>query len=620
MIKVILFLLSARSLLALEPLHYSDKKIEQIAYGQPWLKLLHYKKVGKSKFESLLDGSSFFLAKDGKSNPISELKENLQAFHNNQLSIGREKQHPQCAFPLRYQFLKNQLKLKIPPVPCKKLDQFIKKFNQKKIFLVFSTAYPNNPGSMFGHTFLRIGTSKQNASFLLDYGLSYAAFVPPNAGGIHFAIKGVFGGYRGLFSVLPYYVKLNEYNNIESRDVWEYQLSLTPKEIKNLLLHVWEIETNSYFDYYFFSENCAYHILSLLEVVRPRLNLTNYFLYMTPADSVKKVAAVPKLVKAIYFRPSLFRRVLKQYSTLNLKQKSLFDRLVQGKKIATTSDNRALDSAITYLNYRKQTKEFNDKNQKTLSQLLLKRSQLPKTEQKTLLDQFQVSNRPDIGHDPHLLEFKTGKTQRSSFQELRYQTAYHDLLANDKGYEPFSEIVFPSITLRHQHSRWFLEKINFISLTSLNPWNRINRKLSWSLKFHLFQNRSSPYCQLKPCPIGNFYTGSGIASYLFSQSSLISAMALINIEAGKKVDKGYNWGPKLLILFLTNPLEWYKSKVSYSKLYKFHNFEKLPTKNIFEWSHSFTMSRNSEFRTAFSKIKEKKSFNQIKFSLLYYFM
>ena len=620
MIKIVLLFFSVEALFAIVPGTYSDEEIEELAYSEAWLKLVHYKKIAANKFESLVDGSGFFLAKDGKHNPVSELRENLRAFHNHQVKIGLEKQAPQCAFPLRYEFMKRQQKISTSPVPCKKLEKYMAKFDQKKIFLVFSSAYPNNPGSMFGHTFLRIGTSRQQVSPVLDYGLSYAAFTPIGEGGVGFAIKGIFGGYRGLFSTLPYYEKLNEYNNIEGRDIWEYELNMTPEEVRNLLYHVWEIKMNGHFDYYFLGENCAYQLLALLEAVRPTLSLTHYFLYMTPADSIKRLSSVPHLIKSIHFRPSLLRKASNYYSELSAKQKGLFDDIAQGKNISTFFDEQVLDSVISYLHYRKQGKKLDNQEREVLSHLLVRRSQLPKTKQKVTFPPPRPSNRPDIGHDPHLLQINGGITGDHFFQELRYRTSYHDLLANDKGHGRFSEIIFPSVTLRYQYSKWFLEEFNVISLTSLGPWSRLSRKLSWSMKFHLFQDRLPPRCQVKSCLKGHLSTGPGLTAHLFSKKSLISFMALLSMETGKNLGEKYSIGPKFMALFLTNPFKWYKSKISYSRFYGFQGGKNPLRRQILEWGQSFSLDRNVELRVIYSGIKEKMIRNELKIALLFYTM
>ncbi|MCB9710367.1 MAG: DUF4105 domain-containing protein [Nitrospiraceae bacterium] len=105
--------------------------------------------------------------------------------------------------------------------------------------------------------------------------MNYAADVPPDAG-IEFAYKGIMGGYKGFFSTIPYYMKVKEYRDIENRDIWEYRLNFSSEQNHRLLMHAWELG-NAYFDYYFFRENCAYHILSLLEIANPHLHLTDQF-------------------------------------------------------------------------------------------------------------------------------------------------------------------------------------------------------------------------------------------------------------------------------------------------------------------------------------------------------
>jgi len=44
-----------------------------------------------------------------------------------------------------------------------------------------------------------------------------------------FAINALIGVYPGMFSIMPYYLKVREYNDLENRDIWEYELNLTPQ-------------------------------------------------------------------------------------------------------------------------------------------------------------------------------------------------------------------------------------------------------------------------------------------------------------------------------------------------------------------------------------------------------
>jgi hypothetical protein len=48
---------------------------------------------------------------------------------------------------------------------------------------------------------------------------------------------GLTGGYYGGFTTKPYYDIINTYNNIENRDIWEFNLNFTPKS----LIFLWRI-------------------------------------------------------------------------------------------------------------------------------------------------------------------------------------------------------------------------------------------------------------------------------------------------------------------------------------------------------------------------------------------
>ena len=129
------------------------------------------------------------------------------------------------------------------------------------------------------------------------------ANIPPGENDLLYAYRGLFGGYPGLFSMQPYYQKIQEYTRLENRDMWEYRLTLADEEIERLLSHVWELR-NVNFDYFFFDENCSYRLLELLEVARPGLDLTSPFEYAAmPVDTVREVVDAG-LVGQIDYRPS----------------------------------------------------------------------------------------------------------------------------------------------------------------------------------------------------------------------------------------------------------------------------------------------------------------------------
>ena len=68
---------------------------------------------------------------------------------------------------------------------------------------------------------------------------------------IVYSILGTMGGFKGSLVSLPYYYKIREYNDHESRDLWSYELNLSYEEIEVIIDHLWELG-QTVFDYYYF--------------------------------------------------------------------------------------------------------------------------------------------------------------------------------------------------------------------------------------------------------------------------------------------------------------------------------------------------------------------------------
>ena len=60
--------------------------------------------------------------------------------------------------------------------------------------------------------------------------------------------------------MLPYFYKLREYNDFESRDLWSYELNLTQKQISFLIDHLWEMK-QTLIPYYYLDENSSCFVL-----------------------------------------------------------------------------------------------------------------------------------------------------------------------------------------------------------------------------------------------------------------------------------------------------------------------------------------------------------------------
>ncbi len=176
-----------------------------------WHKLLHYQKREKG-FASLAGGQRLFISPEGATNPRAELLATLVAFEENSFLEQREG-FALCEFPARWRWLKSQLNLTdedVSKIDCDERERWREELNPTSATLVFPDAYISSPGSMFGHTLLRInGAETGGRAGCPAYAINYAADVR-GVGPVTYAIKGLTGGFPGFFGVFPYYTKVKE--------------------------------------------------------------------------------------------------------------------------------------------------------------------------------------------------------------------------------------------------------------------------------------------------------------------------------------------------------------------------------------------------------------------------
>ncbi|MGA9031179.1 MAG: DUF4105 domain-containing protein [Sulfuricaulis sp.] len=470
----------------------AQSRQQHLAQRSEWRNLLHYKPyVYWTGMRSLADDPAFFNAPDGKTDAAAELEATLAVFFSTAEETDKV-QNPQCRFIARYHWLKEQLHFdpaRLPEQPCRRFYEWRAALDPHEITLVFPAAYLNNPASMYGHTLLRIDARDQNErTRLLAYSISYAAGTDETSGLI-FAVRGLFGGYPGVFAITPYYIKVREYSDIENRDVWEYQLTLTPLEIDRLLMHTWELGP-THFDYYFFDENCAYHLLSLLEVARPGLELTDRFRWWAiPSDTVRAVAEQPGLVKRVVYRPATATIIRQRLTQMDVRQSVMAKDLAERKILP--SDNRMqelplpeqakiLELAYDYATYKSATGNATTTTGE-MHELLLARSRLEVPPQQPEVPVPAV--RPDQGHKTSRLALGAGSRGGRQFGEIDLRPTYHDLMDDDGGYTRGAQIEFFNMRFRHYRDddSLRLEEFTPLNIVSLSPRDDFFTPVSWKI-------------------------------------------------------------------------------------------------------------------------------------------
>lgn len=468
---------------------------KQLWNHSQWLRLLHMRE-GFFSPNSEVDGPVFFTSKDGFSSPKNELIETVKAFCGDQSRETESKAipsiQPRCQFPARESFLKGQGLGGWPTPSCPQLEDWKRKVGNTKVHLVFSSYYANNPSSVFGHTLLRFDRSQSDTNQLfnplLSYGINFAG-EPTTSNPALYALLGMTGGFRGVFASLPYYYKVREYTDFDSRDLWEYELNLSDEQRDLLLNHIWE-QGFTHYNYYYFTENCSYHLLTTLDVAVPEYHLADKIPYwVIPVDTVKAVhQKSPGLVKKIAFRPSLFRQFHERMKRLErMKITKGFDRYLKTNDFpeSYSEEEKAyvMDTVLDYWDFKHSKKLLDAQSPQSKEKMkhLKVRAKLPMTDRL----EFKASDyeQPDLSHETLRagLSYQRSQLLGESY-ELDLRFALHDLLDPQIGYPKTAQIEFFRFKAAYysEKDQIKLTDFKFFDVQLLSPLNNsLEKTYSW---------------------------------------------------------------------------------------------------------------------------------------------
>ena len=511
-----------------------------------WRRLMYADKQGQSE----VSYAGYFLSPNGQVDLKQELQANIQAL----FQPAEPNQSVRCRFPARSQWLMQQLNIseqQLPEVACPELDDWIGQIKPYKATLIYATDFMGNPSSMFGHTLLRLDPQDQKQLNLVSYAVNYAATVA-GGDGWSFAWNGLTGQYPGEYSLVPYYRKVKEYGDLESRDLWEYELSLTPDETRFLVQHIWEMKHVS-FPYYFVSDNCAYRLLGLIDLVRPQLDLKQQFkVAAIPVETIKAIEQ-QGLVKETIYRPALETQLLSQVRQhgkrlAKVAHQVAFAEIQDMPRILEKYQDMdrgkilemAYDDLYLHLIGRKVEPGF---AQPRLRQLLSMRSEIDLEKQRQQPQRPKMD--PTQAHDARHFSLTMGKVQGEKFVELGHRQAYHDLIDPQGGFRTGTQLLFWEGSIQYREDKLKLNHFDFLSVNSYNPITPFKTPLSWGFNLGWKQEaleQNGQFSEQEQHGIANLQVQMGY-SYANPAREHLCYMQLQNhIQAGKALDQGWRVG------------------------------------------------------------------------------
>ncbi len=501
-----------------------------------WLNLLHYNNEYNS-FNSQVDDDRFFYASDGRTNPQAELLETVRHLF---LTTEDDNRQTQCQFVARTAWLSEKLDINqgvLPEVHCSEYLEWRQLTRADSVTMIFPAYHLNSPSSMFGHTLLRLDNSSDTQSEWLSFAVNFGANINNDDNSLIYAYRGLAGGYPGSFITEPYYKKIQEYNRIEHRDIWEYELNLTPAETERMILHLWELKTIN-FDYYFFDENCSYRLLELLEVARPGIELTDEFILTAiPVDTVRAIETAG-LIKATSYRPAQATEIQHIKQSLNDNQRKLAIQLSGDiavinsdafKQLSLLDQKKVIDLAYRFLRYQNTKTSRDSAIAKRSYQLLQKINAYAKdiNIETTITTPYP----PENGHKSKRASFSAGERLDNSYAEFALKMAFHDLEDNNNGFLQGAQINIGNLVMRAEDNVGLrLFRLDLVDIFSLTPRNDFFTPMSWKVYSGFERQLTNNKDQLT-----YHVTGGAGGTWEYLKNHQYYALAIARLEANKQL-------------------------------------------------------------------------------------
>lgn len=459
---------------------FASPSVEDWARQPRWYQLLQYETSFWGGVRSRVRSPSFFLAENGRLDPVSELQSTIEAMRQ---PVGSEaSSHARCRFPARLRWLQKVGAVEVaqlPPLDCADFRKFSANGEIESISLVFATGYLSNPASYFGHPLIKFNSPREKVqTHLLDTSVNYGAITPPTENPVVYAFKGLFGGYNATFTNRQFYYNNHAYGELELRDMWEYRLNLTREEVDDTVAQIWEY-LGQFFPYYFFSDNCATAVAQIIGERTGSSLQSSYQPYGLPYTLFDRLMQARRddgspLVASVTLLPSRQTRLVARVRALEPEQRNVVRDVAEAGRIteryrSLSSQDRGpvIEALFDYYSYRSSSEKDGAAFAETKRELLLDRLQLPPAKARPV--EVPELRPPHEGQRPLLTRLSgfDSKTWGSG-ADFEFRTSYYDFLAPEFGLPANSSVRTLDTSLNFADSKIWVRRLELFGVETLN--------------------------------------------------------------------------------------------------------------------------------------------------------
>lgn len=527
--------------------------------SEEWKAILLYHSNLIGDDTGLIDSEGFYLSPRGQYDSEAELDAFIRALY-------QRKKQVQCRFPRRFAWVQQKLSLQglseesCPPNP--QVPQRI-----ESLYLAFSSYFLESPASFFGHLFFRyrLPVTQTTSNSHLDPVINYSA-VHGDVDYFSYMWGGLTGQFPGVFEILPMHIKIQQYNNHESRDIWEFPLKLSERQLVDLLLTTREI-LPFYSDYYYLSRNCSLLLAKLIQTVEPRIKLgAAYRVWSTPFEIMQKLVRELGSANNYIFTPSNRTKYMSMYSSLNVGEEDVMIKILKESEIKAlenlnpSSQARVLDTLLEFIDFdnRLSGPKAPERYGKLRQKALISRADNP------IISDYKTNN-PHYHENPMyaLPEQKLGlgylTNGTKSYLQLNWRPTLKDLISSSRGFKQAMGMSMFDLYVTLNEDQLDIRTIDFLKVENYEPNLPFKRLINIGVRFsygHYLGNPSNAKGFEAEASINQGFDWRLLSSYIELGTNLFSTT---NKSFGSKASLTSAVG------FIHELLDWYKihAKVGY---------------------------------------------------------